>query len=80
MLQRTISKLVAWLGYTEDDDAIYDTIERIDALKRSTSGADRATCHWALAECRELLTPRGRLRRHAAATARRSTVWGGDVA
>ena len=77
MMHLTIADLMAGLAYSADDAAIHAATAQLVALKQATSGDDRAACCWALIECRELLTARGRLHRIAASRARQSTIWVG---
>jgi hypothetical protein len=61
-METTIRDLVDSLAMAQDGQ-IEATRAKLDRLRRLTSGADRELVCWALVECRELLTPAGRLRR-----------------
>lgn len=48
---------------TATDEQIRSAVDKLDRLRQRIAGVDRETVIWAIQECRELLSPAGRLRR-----------------
>ncbi len=61
-MHEVIENLVKSLG-TASDQTIERAAAKLDKLRTLTAGRDREVVLWALAECRDLLEPAGRLRR-----------------
>jgi ribosome assembly protein YihI (activator of Der GTPase) len=51
MIHDTITELMDALAVSDDDDEIRSAIVRLDAMRRLTSGDDRACVCWAMIEC-----------------------------
>jgi hypothetical protein len=72
MLEMTIIGLMDDLG-TADDGAVQRVADKLHKLRLLTAGSDRELVNQAIQECRDLLSPGGRLRRAVALAAQQQT-------